>query len=305
MRVILLLAWAIFTGLCAFLQNKFCCNVEPASAAVNAEYYSDNFQLSSADGWSANCKTSSFLKSSNQLLPNEAALSECLSAIAEFQTTHPEQTWEIIGNYAPFESNSTIFNTLGQARAQQIKQQLVEAFGMDGTLLNIQGNIVDSSAFKQDTLLYGYFIKMGASPSQTAKAPTSEGETGQEDTGVSENKSSPDYIAQFDRSQPIVLRFATNSSIPQLNASIRGQFAQLLSDLDNFNDLNVKVIGHTDTVGEASSNLTLGMERAQSIKDYLINNGLAANRIALDSKGESQPISQDDAINRRVEVTVE
>ena len=56
---------------------------------------------------------------------------------------------------------------------------------------------------------------------------------------------------------------------------------------------------------EASSNLTLGMERAQSIKDYLINNGLAASRIAIDSKGESQPISKDDAINRRVEVTVE
>jgi peptidoglycan-associated lipoprotein len=52
------------------------------------------------------------------------------------------------------------------------------------------------------------------------------------------------------------------------------------------------VTGHTDERGTAEYNLALGQRRAAQVKRYLVSKGIAENRIATQSLGDSQPASQ-------------
>lgn len=66
------------------------------------------------------------------------------------------------------------------------------------------------------------------------------------------------------------------------------------------------VIGHCDERGTTEYNYLLGERRANSIRDYLVKNGVAADRIMTISKGEEEPVDtgHDEAAwakNRRVE----
>ena len=48
--------------------------------------------------------------------------------------------------------------------------------------------------------------------------------------------------------------------------------------------------GHTDSVGTAEYNLSLGERRANAVRDYLLNRGIAAGRMRTVSYGEERPI---------------
>jgi outer membrane protein OmpA-like peptidoglycan-associated protein len=71
----------------------------------------------------------------------------------------------------------------------------------------------------------------------------------------------------------------------------------------------VKVEGHTDDQGDDVFNLTLSGKRAASIVTYLAEHGVAAERLASEGFGETQPIASNDtaegrAQNRRVEIRI-
>ncbi len=59
---------------------------------------------------------------------------------------------------------------------------------------------------------------------------------------------------------------------------------------DNPN-IEVEIAGHTDSVGTKSYNLKLSRGRAQSVADWLIENGIALSRLTVMGYGESQPIA--------------
>ena len=72
---------------------------------------------------------------------------------------------------------------------------------------------------------------------------------------------------------------------------------------------DVTVIGHTDTTGDAASNVELGMRRAVLIRDLLVKSGLDPAKVSVASHGEADLLvkTPDDTAepkNRRVEVTV-
>ncbi|MFM7979358.1 MAG: OmpA family protein, partial [Candidatus Fonsibacter sp.] len=54
-------------------------------------------------------------------------------------------------------------------------------------------------------------------------------------------------------------------------------------------NLNVTVEGHADERGTREYNLALGEKRANVVKDYLISNGIASNRIKVLSYGKERP----------------
>ena len=72
-------------------------------------------------------------------------------------------------------------------------------------------------------------------------------------------------------------------------------------------DLKVKIVGHTDSDGDESSNLDLSKRRAASVKNSLVNEfGIDESRMETDGKGETEPVSENGtpegkANNRRVE----
>jgi outer membrane protein OmpA-like peptidoglycan-associated protein len=54
--------------------------------------------------------------------------------------------------------------------------------------------------------------------------------------------------------------------------------------------MRIYITGHTDTMGTDTYNMALGERRAQSAKAYLVSKGVDANRVIIDSKGESEPV---------------
>lgn len=71
----------------------------------------------------------------------------------------------------------------------------------------------------------------------------------------------------------------------------------------------IEVIGHTDNVGDDDYNRELSEQRADSVRNHLVETGVDASKIATVGAGESMPIASNDtdvgrAKNRRVEVLV-
>lgn len=86
--------------------------------------------------------------------------------------------------------------------------------------------------------------------------------------------------------------------VPQIIADVRGRPAPDLT-----------VIGHTDTTGDAATNVQLGMRRAMLVRDLLVASGLDAAQVDVASHGESDllvrtPDNTAEPRNRRVEVTI-
>jgi outer membrane protein OmpA-like peptidoglycan-associated protein len=77
--------------------------------------------------------------------------------------------------------------------------------------------------------------------------------------------------------------------------------------LEDFKDMKIKIIGHTDSDGDDNKNLQLSQKRAGSVKDYLLKNyKIDASRLTFEGKGEKVPAMpnttpEGKAANRRVE----
>ena len=77
--------------------------------------------------------------------------------------------------------------------------------------------------------------------------------------------------------------------------------------LQNDPSLKVSIEGHTSTEGLSAYNMALSQARANSVKQYLIRKGVAANRISAIGYGASKPLvversESDRQKNRRVEL---
>lgn len=109
---------------------------------------------------------------------------------------------------------------------------------------------------------------------------------------------------------PIVLEnvfFATASA--KLEAASKAELNRLKNLLDNYPKMRIQLRGHTDNVGEAADNLSLSEARAQAVKSYLIEQGIAAERLEAKGYGETQPRGTNEtpegrAGNRRTEFLV-
>ncbi|CAM5795708.1 OmpA family protein [Rhizobacter fulvus] len=67
------------------------------------------------------------------------------------------------------------------------------------------------------------------------------------------------------------------------------------------------IVGHTDNTGSAAINNPLSVERAQSVRDYLVTRGVAGARVETAGRGDREPIASNAsdagrAKNRRVEI---
>lgn len=74
-------------------------------------------------------------------------------------------------------------------------------------------------------------------------------------------------------------------------------------------DLKVEIGGHTDAQGSDAANQKLSQRRADSVRQYLVSKGVAADRLTAKGYGEAQPVATNDtpagrAENRRVEFKI-
>ena len=82
------------------------------------------------------------------------------------------------------------------------------------------------------------------------------------------------------------------------------EVARIASVLQKYNQTQIEVAGHTDTTGSEQYNQQLSVRRAEAVKNALIQQGVNPARIVAVGYGESQPISSDHAMNRRVEIVI-
>ena len=101
--------------------------------------------------------------------------------------------------------------------------------------------------------------------------------------------------------------FATGMS--DLKGGAAGNLSKLAAFLNKYPDRTVIIEGHTDSVGSADSNLGLSQRRADSVKSYLLSQGVAPARLSASGKGKGFPVAGNDTAtgrqqNRRVEVII-
>lgn len=104
---------------------------------------------------------------------------------------------------------------------------------------------------------------------------------------------------------PDAILFNSNSS--ELDEKYREALSVLCTQLITNPDVDIEIVGHTDNIGNELSNINLSIERAQSVVEFLILNGVAKNRITFAGKGETEPLksnaTEDERkFNRRVEL---
>lgn len=95
----------------------------------------------------------------------------------------------------------------------------------------------------------------------------------------------------------------------EINVASEQTLNRLANIFKEYPNTNILVEGHTDNVGSESYNLTLSKNRAQSVTNYLTNNGIAPGRLTTKWYGESQPkydnsTAEGRAKNRRVEIAI-
>lgn len=104
---------------------------------------------------------------------------------------------------------------------------------------------------------------------------------------------------------PSDISFATGRA--DINPRLRPILDQFASGLGSQQNTEVRIIGHTDNTGSDTVNDRLSVERAQSVRDYLVTRGVRADSIATAGRGEREPVADNSteagrAKNRRVEI---
>ena len=84
---------------------------------------------------------------------------------------------------------------------------------------------------------------------------------------------------------------------------------KLVAVLNKYPNTNIEIQGHTDSRGTDEYNMGLSVRRANTVRDYLESQGIAAARITTKGFGESAPAYTNDtpegmAQNRRVEFLI-
>lgn len=186
---------------------------------------------------------------------------------------------EIIGYYYEGEVTPDGYESLGLARAEQIRQLHFSDIPIDRIKLSARPFGVNADVRK------GFF------PAGSLKWIESSDK-------VKENVEILD-----DR---ILIRFPYNSTEKVYDPTVEAYVEQLAETLKN-NQETIQLTGHTDNTGSPDYNMGLGLRRAGAIRDLLIAKGIASNRITIATKGLTLPVDTNETEegrqnNRRVEL---
>ena len=103
------------------------------------------------------------------------------------------------------------------------------------------------------------------------------------------------------------LLFAYDSDVIQGNA--RDNLVNLANSLKKYPKTDLMIVGHTDSMGADAYNQGLSERRARAAKNFLVAQGITADRVQIAGRGETEPIADNASTdgrsqNRRVEVAI-
>lgn len=232
-----------------------------------------------------------FLKNSFAVvLPVSDSVAIGIENLKTFLIANPKQKITITGYATSDETNSTTFDNLGLARANDIKKYFVSK-GLSGSQFNTKGEVIDKWKKSADTLLGPAEYKF---------------ETPEATPAVTD-----EWVVLKDKinGDPLILHFSTNKSSDKLTDIEKQKVADLVKYMDHVKDAVILAVGHSDNVGNHDSNVVLGQKRADFSKNYLSKKGIEESRITTESKGPDEPIGENTtaegkANNRRTVITI-
>jgi len=100
-----------------------------------------------------------------------------------------------------------------------------------------------------------------------------------------------------------------DSGSARLKSSSFEELDNLANTLVDQKGARLSINGHTDNVGDATANRELSQKRAEAVKNYLVENGVDADRLIAQGFGADMPVASNDtsegrAQNRRTEVEI-
>lgn len=104
-----------------------------------------------------------------------------------------------------------------------------------------------------------------------------------------------------------IIEFESGSAI--LTAAGKTILDEMAIALNKVGTKKVKIIGHTDSSGDANKNTVLSQQRAAAVQNYLVSKSITADRLSTEGKGSSQPVADNTTAdgrkkNRRIEFEV-
>jgi len=299
-KALYLLGIAITIILGTFLYLKFCCNCSMKTPTVAAEKTpvaaNDTTMVRFIlNGSGIDFRTGDnlkFLKNSATLLtPVSDSIGIGIENLKTFLASNSKQKVIITGYAISDETNNSTFENLGLARANEVKNYFVSK-GLTASQFDTKGEIIKNWIMISDTLI----------------GPVEYNFPALDTTTVVNNEWNA--LKEKINSDPLILHFNTNKASDNLNAVEKQKVTDILKYLKNVKDATVLIVGHSDNVGNRDANVVLGQKRAEFSKNYLVKNGIDAQRITTESKGPDEPIGENTtaegkANNRRTVITIQ
>jgi outer membrane protein OmpA-like peptidoglycan-associated protein len=94
-----------------------------------------------------------------------------------------------------------------------------------------------------------------------------------------------------------------------LRPAAQDNLTSLAASLDKYPNTDIMIVGHTDSVGTDSYNMSLSERRSAAAVNFLVNHGVARARLRSAGRGETEPVAANATAegrqqNRRVEVAI-
>ena len=118
------------------------------------------------------------------------------------------------------------------------------------------------------------------------------------------------YEALKTKVESIDFHFESAGEKFNFNSNERPVVDELCEMMKADKSIKVLITGHTDNTGDAAKNLNYyGVKRAEALKNYMVSQGVSADQITCESKGQTQPVApnttkENRALNRRAHITV-